>query len=120
MSSSVSGKTIKLTRGDTLCLKVNIMKDGEPYEVQADDVVRFALKRNKIKADKSGYSDEEPLILKELTLNDDNDLMLTLDPEDTKQLPFDTYVYDIEIKFSDGAVDTFIDKAAFKLTEEVH
>lgn len=120
MSSSVSGKTIKLTRGDTLCLKVNIMKDGEPYEVQTGDVVRFALKRNKIKADKSGYSDEEPLILKELELNEENNLILLLNPEDTKQLPFDTYVYDIEIKFADGSVDTFIDKATFKVTEEVH
>ena len=37
-----------------------------------------------------------------------------------QRLPFDTYVYDIEIKFKDGAVDTFIDKATFKITEEVH
>ena len=120
MASSVSGTTIKLTRGDTLSLQVNILKDGEPYVPQEGDTVRFALKRNKIKSDRSGYTDDEPLILKDLELNDEDNLILTLDPGDTKQLPFDTYVYDIEITFADGAVDTFIDKATFKITEEVH
>ena len=117
MSSSISGTTIKMTRGDTLNVQVSILKDGEPYVPQNGDSVRFALKRNKIKSDRSGYTDDEPLILKDIPTDT---LILTLDPEDTKQLPFDTYVYDIEITFSDRAVDTFIDKATFKLTEEVH
>ena len=117
MSSSISGTTIKMTRGDTLNVQVSILKDSEPYAPQVGDSVRFALKRNKIKSDRSGYADDDPLILKDIPTDT---LILTLDPEDTKQLPFDTYVYDIEITFADGAVDTFIDKATFKLTEEVH
>ena len=117
MSSSVSGTTIKMTRGDTLNLKVNILKDGEPYTPEEGDTIRFAMKHNKIKSDNSGYTDEEPLILKEIPTDT---MTLVLDPEDTKGLAFDTYVYDIEITFSDGAVDTFISKATLKLTEEVH
>ena len=117
MSSSISGTTIKMTRGDTLNVQVSILKDGEPYTPQEGDKIRFALKRNKVRSDRSGYADDEPLILKEIP---SDSLLLTLAPEDTKPLPFDTYVYDIEIKFKDGAVDTFIDKATFKITEEVH
>ena len=117
MSSSISGTTIKMTRGDTLIVQVSIQKNGETYAPQEGAKVRFALKRNKLKSDRSGYADEEPLILKDIPTDT---LVLTLDPVDTKPLPFDTYVYDIEIEFADGAVDTFIDKATFKLTEEVH
>ena len=116
MSSSVSGTTIKMTRGDTLNLKVNILKDGEPYTPEDGDTIRFAMKHNKIKADNSGYTDEEPLILKDIPVDT---MILTLEPEDTKELTFDTYVYDIQITFADGSVDTFITKAKLKLTEEV-
>ena len=118
MSSSISGTTIKLTRGDTLNVKVDILQDGSPYTPQEGDEIRFALKHNRIKADKTGYTDDEPLILKDIPIDT---MILTLDPEDTKQLPFDTYVYDIEITFAaDNAVDTFIEKARFILSEEVH
>lgn len=117
MSCKVDGTTIVLTRGDTMSLKVNILKDGETYTPEAGDAVRFALKHNKVKADRTDYTDPEPLILKDIPTDT---LILTLDPEDTKDLAFDTYVYDIELTFADGAVDTFIAKAKFKLTEEVH
>ena len=117
MSTEVNGNAIEHTRGDTLILKVGIKKDGEPYEPVAGDSVRFALKHNKLKADKSDYTDPEPLILKDIPTDT---LILQLDPEDTKPLAFGTYVYDVEITFEDGVVDTFIKKEKFKLTEEVH
>ena len=117
MSSSISGTTIKMTRGDTLNVKVTINKDGEEYVPEEGDVIRFALKSNTLKSDNSGYKDEEPLILREIPTDT---MLLKLDPADTKELPFGTYVYDIEITFADGAVETFITKASFKITEEVH
>ena len=39
--------------------------------------------------------------------------------EDTKNLDFGTYVYDLQITFADGTVDTFISKSILKLEEEV-
>ena len=120
MAGEGSGTKIELTRGDTYIQQLNIRINGEPYTLQDGDEVSFAVKRNKLKSDRSDYIDDEPLILKNLELNDEDKLILQLDPEDTKPLAFDTYVYDIEIKFSDGAVYTVIKKAVFKLTEEVH
>ena len=60
-----------------------------------------------------------------ITITDLNDnqyipMILTLNPEDTKHLPFGKYVYDIELTKATGEVDTFITKAILKLTEEVH
>jgi hypothetical protein len=45
---------------------------------------------------------------------------LVINPEDTKNLAFSSYVYDIELTKEDGTVDTFIDRAKIKITEEVH
>ena len=106
----VNGTTITMTRGDTLTVQIGIIKaDGTPYEPSEGDVVRFALKKD--------YSDKNPIILKTI---DNEDLTLTLLPSDTKQLAFGDYVYDIELTQEDGTVDTFIAKARFKITEEVH
>lgn len=117
MSCKINGTSITLTRGDTLLLKVNILKDGEAYTPEEGDVVRFALKNSKIKADKSDYQDQDPLILKEIPIET---MVLELEPSDTKELAFKEYVYDIEITFADGTVDTFITAAKFEITEEVH
>lgn len=46
-------------------------------------------------------------------------MLLVLEPEDTKTLPFGKYVYDIQITYADGKVDTFITKGRLRLTEEV-
>lgn len=106
---SVKGYTITLTRGDTLSLGVTILeKDDTPYVPQPGDVIRFAMKKD--------YSDESPLLTK-IIPNDT--LILTLNPGDTKLLPFGKYVYDIQLTNGSGEVDTFIAKANLILTEEV-
>lgn len=117
MSSSIVNNNIKLTRGDTFVVKVVMKKDGAEYTPEPGDVVRFAVKHDELKPDGSDYVDDEPLILKEVPIET---MLLQLDPEDTKKHAFGTYVYDMEITFADGAVDTFIKKKKFKLTEEVH
>lgn len=110
MSYSVKGTSITLTRGDTLHVQISIFtSDGEPYEVQDGDKVRFALKQT--------ITDSEPLILKQIPTET---LVLTLDPEDTKSLEFGNYIYDIELTKANGDVDTFITLAKFTITGEVH
>lgn len=116
MSHNVEGNSITLTRGDTLRLQVGIKVDEEPYTPVPGDSVRFALKHNVLNQDKSEYIDQEPLVLKSIPIDT---MILTLVPEDTKNLGFGKYVYDVQITFADGRVDTFITKAPFKLTEEV-
>ena len=111
----IKDTNITLTRGDSANIRVGLFrKDPEtgarqPYEPQEGDIVRFAMKRD--------YEEATPLILKEIPAET---MILSLDPEDTKNLDFGSYVYDIEITFADGAVNTFIDRAKFKLTEEVY
>lgn len=106
----IDGTTISMTRGDTLKVYVTMKEreSEEEYFPVEGDVVRFAVKKN--------YKDAEPLI--EKVIPNDTQL-LRLDPGDTKELKFGSYVYDIQITFSDGDVDTFIDRATFTLTEEV-
>lgn len=109
MSYSVNNTSIKLTRGDTLKIKVDISNgDGTPYIPEDTDVIRFAMKKN--------YEDASPLITK-IIPNDT--LILQLDPIDTKSLEFGNYVYDIQLTNVAGEIDTFITKSSLKLAEEV-
>ena len=117
MSSSISKTSIKLTRGDTLRLKINITLNEEQYTPVTGDSIRFALKRPLLNAKKTDFKDTEPLILKSVPINT---MILELEPEDTKSLDFGTYVYDLEITFADGRVDTFITEAKFEITPQVY
>lgn len=112
------GYDIKLTRGDYLALTVGMEQDGEPYVPQIGDELRFAMKHNKFKPDKSDYSDPEPLV--NITIPLDT-CLLEIQESDTKDLAFGDYAYDIELTKYDsveGRPDTFI-RGIFTLTEEV-
>ena len=105
-----TNNTIEMTRGDTLRLYLTL-KDGEGnvYTPSENDSIRFAMKKR--------YADTTPLILKAIP---NDTLCLYLAPEDTKDLNYGEYLYDMEITYADGDVDTFIDRAKFRLTEEVY
>lgn len=87
MSYSVSGTMITLTRGDTFSALITItdLNDNQ-YIPMNGDRIRFAMKND--------YNDETPLLIKEIPIDT---MILTLNPEDTKHLPFGKYVYDIEL-----------------------
>lgn len=110
MSVKVNGTTITATRGDTVKIQLELIdSEGSVYTPVESDIIRFAMKED--------YDDAEPLILKVIP---NDTLILKLEPEDTKSLPQpSSYVYDLQITYANGDVDTFIDKAKFKLTEEV-
>ena len=110
MAFNIKDTTIYLTRGDTFMAQVNINKpNNEPYEPMEGDSIRFAMKQT--------YDDVNPLLVKDVPIDT---MKLRLDPNDTKLLPFGTYVYDIQLTKATGEVDTFISKGKLKLTEEVH
>lgn len=113
---NIEGTTITMTRGDTLRIFIELKRDNEIYTPVSGDEVRFALKRPIFNAKRTEYKEEFPLLYKVIP----NDTMvLELEPEDTKSLGFGEYVYDLQITFSDGTVDTFISTATLKLTPEV-
>lgn len=99
---------IKLTRGDTAYLTVSVKnKDGEPYTVKTDDVLTLTVKGD--------YADEEALIEKKIT----GTATFHIRPEDTKDLAFGTYVYDVQITMTNGDNFTVIADKKFKITNEV-
>lgn len=106
---TVKNSRITMTRGDTCRIKISLTdENGDEYIPQEGDVIRFAAKKT--------YSDPEPLIFKTVPLDT---MILEISPEDTKQLDFGTYVYDIQITLADGTVNTFVTKAQLKIEEEV-
>lgn len=110
MSYNVSGTTITLTRGDTFTAIISITdSDGNLYTPVVGDSVRFAMK--------SKLEDASPLLMIDVPIET---MMLIINPEDTKNLAFGKYIYDLQLTKSNGDVDTFITVSILKLTEEVH
>lgn len=116
MSCKVEGTSIYLTRGDSLTLEIGVQINKKTYVPVEGDTIKFALKRDKFKTDKSAYLDNEPLIEKEVSIDT---MTLELDAADTASLAFGNYVYDLQITFSNGKVDTFINNAKFIILPEV-
>ena len=125
MSVKIKKNKITHTRGDTLRAKVDLWLDAEqtePYIPEMGDTIRFALKHPalKQKEDDPGYEeyvDQTPLFVKDIPYDT---LILHIEPNDTKNLGFGEYEYDIEITHADGTVDTFITAAPYEITKEVH
>lgn len=110
MSSSLVGTTITLTKGDTFKRTLNLKKKttGEPYIPTSGDSIRFAAKKK--------YKDDECVILFDIPYDT---LLVHITPAMTKDLAVGDYVYDIQITYENGDVDTFIPNAKLTLTDEV-
>lgn len=108
----VSGTTITVTKGDTVRIFVVPTINGEPYAIDANDVFRFACKKQ--------ITDVTCAIKKTMGFDSEGNLLLELLPEETKKLDVGTYIYDIQLtRGADGSVDTFIDQAKLRITAEV-
>ena len=98
---------IKLTRGDTAPLDLEVEDaDGNPYDYSNDTVV-LTIKKNTV---------IEAIVLQK-TFNGGSIKLL---PSDTEPLPYAKYRYDIQLTTSDGDNYTVIDPRNFELTEEVN
>lgn len=108
LSVDAEGK-IQLTRGDTARFEVNITNDmdGSNYELQDGDVLRFTVKKSTDKKD--------ALISKEIT--DGN--IIYIAPEDTQNLSYGSYYYDVELTTKGKDVYTIIPPSKFVLLKEV-
>lgn len=109
MSFRVRNNTIYLTRGDTFKAVITITyPDGSVYTPKEGDSIRFAMKAD--------VDDEECLILRDIPIDT---MLLVINPLDTKELEFGSYVYDIQLTKANGDIDTFITASKLKLTAEV-
>lgn len=101
---------IKLTRADTAYIDVIDLKDkdGTAYTLVSGDVIWFRLKG------------AATLLEKQLIIDTDlNFATLTLEPEDTEDLAFSTYKYEMELVTSIGEHFTFIAYKNFTIDNEL-
>lgn len=106
---SLVGTSIKMTRGDTGTFKL-IIKDpttGGVYTPVEGDAVIFTVRN-----DKKNCPDCAPLLRKEFANG-----QVTLNPDDTQYLKYNTYLYDVQITFASGAVNTIIGGTLTLLSE---
>lgn len=109
---TIEGTTITMPCGDTLEVPVLMnFKHGGTYTPQAGDQMKFALKRPKMNTTKTDYKDRVPIVEKNIPINTQ---ILKLEPTDTS-LPFGSYVYDIQLIYANGTVDTFINEATLNI-----
>lgn len=105
----IEENNIYLTRGDTAILRVIITDaTGEPYTMLPEDRLIFTVRKL---ADIGS-----PLIDKTVAGN-----VITISTDDTKDLTFGKYKFDIYLYNSNTQkLDTFIAEKIFELGEEVH
>lgn len=109
-----NNQDIWITRGDDAYLNLEIKQQSFPYEnyeIQKEDSVVLSVRRSK-----EDNNDEENPILFQTILNDG---YFYISSENTQYLDFGSYVYDVQITFSNGDINTVIGPSIFKILPEV-
>ena len=105
----IDDKTIKLTRGDTSRLTVpitNLANNGE-YTMESGDILYFTVKKT--------AKDSDFLFQKSVTGSNS----IHIKPEDTADLSFGKYKYDVQLTTATGDVYTVIEPSTFEVMEEI-
>ena len=102
----ITDNVIEITRGDSSPdIKIEIMNNaGELYELQEGDVLEFTVKKNTTARD---------------SLIQKTGGIFALMPDDTSNLKYGSYVYDVQLTLSDGRVETIIEPSEFIVAPEV-
>lgn len=102
-------KTINLTRGDTAHMNLVLYSDKNKktkYVLQEGDIVKFSIKKTK--------DDDAPLVEKIFTSD-----KIKIESSDTAQLQFGKYIYDVQVTFANGDINTVIKSSPFNVCGEV-
>lgn len=105
----IDDKIIKLTRGDTARLTVpiiNLANNGE-YTMESGDILYFTVKKT--------AKDSDFLFQKSVTGSNS----IHIKPEDTADLSFGKYKYDVQLTTATGDVYTVIEPSTFEVMEEI-
>ncbi len=103
----IQDNKISLTRGDTAYLNISVEIDGKPYDMQEGDALTLSIKKS--------TSDEMPVVQKMIT----SGTTIHIEPQDTDDLAFGKYKYDVQLDKANGDVFTIIEPTAFVILEEV-
>lgn len=109
MLKILSNGDIYLTRGDTARIQIDITNDlnDNQYILEEGDILEFSVKLR--------VTDEEPIIYKKL----EGISEIYLLPEDTKNLSFIEYYYDVQLTTVSGDVYTVIGPCKLKILTEI-
>ena len=106
----LNGTHIAMIRGDSEVLSISCTINGAPY-MDAGDTVYLTVK-------KSGKT-EDKLLQKVVTVTNEERVLIKLEPQDTKEVPYGKYKYDIQLSKEDGTVKTIIPSSYFEIKEEI-
>ncbi len=108
----IQGTNISMIRGDSEAIKVSCRNEsGVDFHFTEGDIVYFTVKR-------STYTEEKILqkIVSEFT---EGVALITIFPNDTRELKTGTYYYDIQLNRANGQVKTIIPPSTFAINAEV-
>lgn len=110
MAFYINHKNISLTRGDTADIVLELKRDNEPYILASGDTGVLTVK--------SEIDAEEFIFQKELNVVNGT-CLFNIEPNDTKDLEYGEYVYDVQITLADGGVYTVVSPHKFWVKSEV-
>jgi len=98
----LTGNHIELVKGKGASIPIILTyRDGSDYIQTPGTVLRFAVKRS--------YNHTSPVLVKIIS----DDLKLDIRPEETAALSAGSYVYALQVTYSDGNIDTAIVDGVF-------
>jgi hypothetical protein len=109
---NVNGTNLEMIRGDTEVLTVScVNSEGEPINFETGDKVYFTVKES--------VTSTLIIFQKIITEFVEGKAIITILPEDTKNLKFKPYVYDVQLTQADGTVTTIVPPSSFVVGSEV-
>lgn len=103
----IQGNVISITRGDTGIFTLGVTDaQGNPYDY-SNDTVLFTVRENVYAANKIM---QKNIVYGQTTI---------IQPEDTANLNYGSYVYDVQIATSGGLINTVITPSPFNVKAEV-
>ena len=108
----VNGTNLKMTRGDSGAIRVAVSDAaGETVPLEDGDMIELTV-REHLRA-------SEKMLYKKITEFVDGEALITIHPEDTSNLKFKAYVYDIQLTRANGQVQTIVKPSRFEVGSEV-
>jgi len=110
---TIVGTNISMVRGDTESLTVKISDEsGTQIDFVSGDTVYFTVRE--------AIGDTATILQKVITsFNLEGEAIVQIDPDDTDDLFFKTYVYDIQWTKANGQVKTIVPASDFEILAEV-
>mgnify|MGYP003429659358 FL=1 len=103
----ITDDEVILTRGDSADINVKITDaNGDIYTPAEGDVIKFTLKKN---------CETSDIIIQKTLVNS----VISLQPADTKDLPYGTYYFDVQLTTAGADVYTVVSPHRFIIDKEV-